>query len=181
LEQELSASQVYETQKLVEEYLLFHYGSDEEILPWASGPNAALGFPVRTVAHFSEDQVTRALDIGCAVGRSTLEMSKNADSVIGIDFSQAFVDAAAQVSQGEEVSYHRHEEASQATQLIARKPADTPVGKVSFEAGDAMNLRADLGSLDFELTKTADEPFLIRETARKFQWTVSMVTTWRRR
>jgi hypothetical protein len=26
----------------------------------------------------------------------------------------------------------------------------------------------------------ADEPFLIRETARKFQWTVSMVTKWKR-
>jgi hypothetical protein len=33
---------------------------------------------------------------------------------------------------------------------------------------------------DFELIEVADEPFLIRETARKFQWTVSMVTKWRR-
>jgi hypothetical protein len=29
--------------------------------------------------------------------------------------------------------------------------------------------------------KRADEPFLIRETARKFQWTRSMLTVWRRR
>jgi hypothetical protein len=33
---------------------------------------------------------------------------------------------------------------------------------------------------DFELIEVADEPFLIRETARKFQWTVSMVTKWKR-
>ena len=34
---------------------------------------------------------------------------------------------------------------------------------------------------NFELKSTADEPFLIRETARKFQWTVSQVTKWRRK
>jgi SAM-dependent methyltransferase len=33
----------------------------------------------------------------------------------------------------------------------------------------------------FELTSIADEPFLIRETARKFQWTSSLVTVWRRK
>jgi hypothetical protein len=40
-------------------------------------------------------------------------------------------------------------------------------------------LKRHLGA-DFELLRVADEPFLIRETARKFQWTASMVTTWRR-
>lgn len=33
---------------------------------------------------------------------------------------------------------------------------------------------------DFSLIRTTDEPFLIRETARKFQWTSSLVTVWRR-
>jgi hypothetical protein len=36
-------------------------------------------------------------------------------------------------------------------------------------------------SPDFQLIRMADEPFLIRETARKFQWTVSQVSVWRRR
>jgi len=35
----------------------------------------------------------------------------------------------------------------------------------------------ELGA-SFELVNQADEPFLIRETARKYQWTVSMVTRW---
>jgi hypothetical protein len=34
---------------------------------------------------------------------------------------------------------------------------------------------------DFALTTEANEPFLIRETARKFQWTVALVTKWQRR
>ena len=36
-------------------------------------------------------------------------------------------------------------------------------------------------SVRFELLEEHDEPFLIRETARKFQWTVALLTKWRRR
>jgi len=32
------------------------------------------------------------LDIGCAVGRSTFELATQFENVLGIDFSQAFVD-----------------------------------------------------------------------------------------
>ena len=32
----------------------------------------------------------------------------------------------------------------------------------------------------FDLAERKDEPFLIRETARKFQWSFSLVTVWRR-
>ena len=35
-------------------------------------------------------------------------------------------------------------------------------------------------SSEFKLIKKADEPFLIRETARKFQWGVSLVTFWQK-
>ena len=33
---------------------------------------------------------------------------------------------------------------------------------------------------DFELLETRDLPFLIRETARKFQWTVAQGSRWKR-
>jgi hypothetical protein len=33
----------------------------------------------------------------------------------------------------------------------------------------------------FDLLESRDEPFLIRETARKFQWTLSLLTLWQRR
>ncbi len=32
----------------------------------------------------------------------------------------------------------------------------------------------------FDLVSSSEEPFLIRETARKFQWSFSLVTLWRR-
>jgi len=34
---------------------------------------------------------------------------------------------------------------------------------------------------DFGLQRTLDLPFLIREHARKFQWSVAMATVWIRR
>jgi 2-polyprenyl-3-methyl-5-hydroxy-6-metoxy-1,4-benzoquinol methylase len=36
----------------------------------------------------------KALDVGCAVGGTSFELSRDFDHVVGIDFSHAFVDAA---------------------------------------------------------------------------------------
>jgi putative 4-mercaptohistidine N1-methyltranferase len=238
----------YETERLLAEYLLFHYGSADEIL---GGRNVeafapALGFPARTVAHFSPGEVGRGLDLGCAVGRSTFEMARHCKEVTGIDFSRAFIQAAESLRRGEMIPYRRLEEGHVSTERIARVPADIDPTRVRFETGDAMALRDDLGSFDrvhaanllcrlpepqrlldrlpalvrpggelvlatpctwlaeftppenwppgstfewlklqlgahFDLVSSQDEPFLIRETARKFQFTDSLVTVWRRK
>lgn len=238
-------SDVYETDRYVGEYLLFHYGKPKEILPWENGPSEALGFPVRTVGHFSEGRVERSLDVGCAVGRSAFEIGRTSDEVVGIDFSKAFIDAAERIGAGQSLPCQRLEEAAEVTEVRVVRPDGTDGEGISFEVGDAMNLREDLGEFDrvhaanlvcrlpeprrflsrlsglvksggelvlatpctwleeftqkenwpegrtldwlktelagdFELIEVANEPFLIRETARKFQWTVSMVTKWKR-
>lgn len=36
----------------------------------------------------------RALDVGCAVGRSSFEMARTFDEVVGVDFSGKFINAA---------------------------------------------------------------------------------------
>lgn len=239
-------SAIYESEKILAEYLLFHYGSPEEVLGWPEGPVSALDFTSRTVSHFGEGAVERSLDVGCAVGRSTFEMSRHSNEVIGIDFSTAFIEAAQKMASGEVIPIQRHEEAAVSSALRMQLPSGISSDNVSFETGDAMNLRDDLGCFDrvhaanlvcrlpeprlflnrlpqlvkpdgelvlatpctwleeftrkenwpegrtldwlqgeldgdFELEKAVDEPFLIRETARKFQWTVSLVTKWRRR
>ena len=38
-----------------------------------------------------DDVLSRALDVGCAVGRSSFELARSFDEVVGIDFSSAFV------------------------------------------------------------------------------------------
>ncbi|MEM1296849.1 MAG: methyltransferase domain-containing protein, partial [Verrucomicrobiota bacterium] len=143
---------VYESNKLLNEYLLFHYGADDEILGWEFGPKSALDFAVRTVEMtFDWDRVaqsSRALDIGCAVGRSSFELSKRCHEVIGIDFSQAFVDAAEEIRSAGSLAYDRLEEGNVWTQQTAKLPPGSNPDVVSFEQGDAMNLRSDLGRFD---------------------------------
>ena len=143
---------IYESDKLLAEYLLFHYGAADEILPpdrqWPAGMREALDFPKRTVAYFSEQTVARGLDLGCAVGRSTFEMARTCDQVTGIDFSHAFIGAAEALRRGETLNYERLDEASIRTPLIARFPGGIDAGKLGFRHGDAMNLPADLGAFD---------------------------------
>lgn len=145
-------SAIYESDKLLSEYLLFHYAAADEILPagfpWPAGMREALDFPVRTAGHFDAAPVARGLDLGCAVGRSACEMAKNCREVLGIDFSHAFIDAANRLKQGREVSYVRREEATLATPLLARLPAGVDAGRLRFEQGDAMNLPEELGGFD---------------------------------
>ena len=38
---------VYETEKLIGEYLIFHFGKPDELLPYGFGPHDSLDFPKR--------------------------------------------------------------------------------------------------------------------------------------
>ena len=82
---------VYEDQEILAQYLLFHYGSDAELMPYSFGPKEALDFPKRCVSELVDFKGKKALDLGCSVGRSSFELTKHFDSVIGIDYSQAFI------------------------------------------------------------------------------------------
>lgn len=239
---------LYETRRLLDEYLLFHYGTAAEVLPWPWGPREALGFAVRSVTELAdlERAPQSALDLGCAVGRSAFELARHVPAVLGIDYSRSFIEAAQTLARDGELAYQRLDEGSACTALVARVPADCPRERVRFETGDAMDLRADLGGFDlvhaanllcrltdparliarlpelvkpggqlllttpctwleeftprgrwpqgstrewlqselgqaFTLEHSADLPFLIREHARKYQWSVALGTRWRRR
>ncbi|MEO8352948.1 MAG: putative 4-mercaptohistidine N1-methyltransferase [Chthoniobacteraceae bacterium] len=142
----------YETDKLLGEYLLFHYGSAQETAPPMPGLEAALDYPVRCVTEcFDLDRLpgtARALDLGCAVGRSTFELGRHCPEVVGIDFSKRFIDAAETIRRDGELSYGRTDEGLLSTALVARAPREVDRRRVRFETGDAMDLRADLGSFD---------------------------------
>lgn len=240
---------IYESTRLLDEYLLFHYGSESEVLPEgaASGQAEALQFAVRTVVeNVAARPRGRALDLGCAVGRSSFEMSVFCDEVVGIDYSRAFIAAARRMRDDGELGYHRLEEGHVRTPLMARRPAHARPERVHFEHGDATSLRDDLGDFDlvhaanlicrlpdpatflarlpslvrpggtlvlttpctwlgeftpperwpegptldwlrrhlngaFSLEAVRDQPFLIRETARKFQWSLAQASVWGRR
>lgn len=239
-------SGIYESARLLDEYLLFHYGAAADVMPWTSGPREALDFAVRTVTTFADGTpCERGLDLGCAVGRSAFEMSRFCREVVAVDYSRSFIAAAERLRSAGSLGYTCREEGAATRPLTARLPDGCAAERVSFEQGDAMNLRADLGDFDFvhaanllcrltdparllhrlpalvrpggtlvmttpctwleeftppdrwpsgttldwlwdslsghfRLEQKADVPFVIREHARKFQWSVALGTCWRR-
>ncbi len=245
----------YESEKYLHEYLLFHYGRPEEILPYSFGPREALGFPQRTVSECLRPEAlpahASALDLGCAVGRSSFELARHCDSVLAFDFSETFIRTAKILQQRGYLDYEIKQLANRRVPAVATVPADIDRSRVQFEVGDAHCDPQDFEPFDvvhaanllcrmkdpgqllgrlpdlvkpggqlilttphtwleeftppvnwpgaksgqsdpsqalqkvlseyFELLAEKDMPFLIREHARKFQWSVSLATVWQRR
>ncbi|PTX99871.1 putative 4-mercaptohistidine N1-methyltransferase [Verrucomicrobia bacterium LW23] len=275
----------YESDKGLSEYLLFHYGTEEQLLPEFArefAPPGALEYPARCVhqllsqaldagAALAPDGRGRALDLGCAVGRSTLELTCWCEEVIGIDYSQRFVDAAEQMRrdgemggaiavEGDVYEYATFVSPGRLPSFPAghgrQEVAGVPIApqRARFMRGDAQELPLEeLGTFDivlmanlidrladprrclaqmpalvrpgglllitspytwlqeytpsanwlqagapqsppstlgglhtaldphFTLLTTANLPFLIREHARKYQWSIAHGTVWKRR
>ena len=145
----------YESDAAVEQYLLFHFGTAEQICPLLPEARTACHFPVRCVSeslqHLTLQKRKRALDLGCAVGRSSFELGRHFDEVVGIDFSARFIAAAQQMRQQGAVMIQAHREGSACDELKLELPRDLQTDHVRFEQGDACDLRANLGSFDFVL------------------------------
>jgi len=248
----------YETDSALSDYLLFHYGTPEQLAPYDFSPSGALHFPVRCVADCLElgrlPSKARALDLGCAVGRSTFELARHCAQVLGIDYSACFVAAARRLQQMGAMPFSYAEEGDLTTPATASVPPDIDRTRATFERGDAQEVPADFGrfavvlmanlidrlqqpercllqmerlvnpggqliltspytwlaeftprenwlggfercgqrvktfdtlrqilSPHFELAARKNLPFLIREHARKFQWSVAEATVWIRK
>ena len=145
----------YDSDAAVEQYLLFHYGSPEQICPLLLEARVACGFPARCVSEplgrMTLPHHRRALDLGCAVGRSSFELGRHFDDVLGIDFSSRFVSAAQHIAQKRAVTVHAHREGTAYDQIPLALPSDLKTDHVHFEQGDACNLRPDLGTFDLVL------------------------------
>lgn len=143
----------YETERLVAEYLFFHYASEDEVSGGYPVPREALNFPVRVVgelADFSRPART-ALDLGCAVGRSSFELSRRVESVLGVDFSAAFIRAAGTMKREGSIACQVPTEGARTVEFTAHIPADIDVTRVRFETGDATALPGDIGRFDIVL------------------------------
>lgn len=115
----------YETDAQVNEYLVFHYASLEQTLPWEFGPREAHGFHARLARCIDPAQLpaqARALDLGCAVGRTSFELSRFCAQVVGIDFSRAFIDNANRIQQTGEISIRLKREGELGDQLSVGLP-----------------------------------------------------------
>jgi putative 4-mercaptohistidine N1-methyltranferase len=145
----------YESDEALAQYLLFHYGTPEQICPLLPEARAACGFPARCVSeplrHIALRERRRALDLGCAVGRSSFELSRHFDEVVGIDYSGRFIAAARQIGAERAVTVRVQREGAVTDEMGLELAAGAGAGRVRFEQGDACALRDDLGTFDLVL------------------------------
>ena len=143
----------YESRKLVDEYLFFHYATFTEAAGALPVPQDAWGFPIRVVTELIDQTSTphRALDVGCAVGASSFELARSIPHVTGIDFSEAFIQAAKALKADGSLEAKVALEGKREQAFKAQIPEGIDRGRVHFETGDAMDLRNDIGAFDVVL------------------------------
>lgn len=118
-------------------------------MPFPGGPVTALNFPAKCARicgkHGSASGKGRALDIGCAVGASSFELAREYDEVVGIDFSQHFVDAANTMKTKGVMQFSSLVRGQVFRTCETALDQSIDRRKVTFRQGDACNMSADLG------------------------------------
>ncbi len=129
---------IYEMDEAVSQYIEFHYGDSYFDVP---------NFPVACINHAmkaaSNVEKTRALDLGCATGRSSFELAKHFAHVDALDFSARLIQAPSQLQSSGLQRYAVQEEG----EILSYKEISLEElgyqdvkDKVTFMQGDACNL-----------------------------------------
>ncbi|BAF71357.1 5-histidylcysteine sulfoxide synthase [Sulfurovum sp. NBC37-1] len=136
----------YTTDRIISQYC--HFG-------WGENRLGVKNYPAKCAAliveHMQDRPRRRAFDIGCAIGRSTFELARYFDEVIGVDFSARFIQEAEKLkesgtlryvmpAEGELESFH---EVS-----LAQLGLDKERQKVDFWQADACNLKPIFDDFD---------------------------------
>ena len=72
------------------------------------------------IYYLQESAPSRALDIGCSVGRSSFELASDFEEVVGIDYSQAFIDKAIELKEKGTMQYRMPVEGDIVVNMEAR-------------------------------------------------------------
>jgi putative 4-mercaptohistidine N1-methyltranferase len=140
-------SDYYESDTTLAQYLEFHYGE-----AWHGEANFPKELADAAFEALNGRETCRALDIGCAVGRTALELARHFDHVDGVDFSQTFVNTCRDVVASGMARYARPEEGElvsyQERSLAALGLAEA-AQRVAFHQGDACDLGQ--GYRDYDL------------------------------
>lgn len=145
----------YEDPAMVAAYVLFHYGNSADTLGSLPGPTAALEFPQRCVRELIDAKRVpanaRALDLGCAVGGSTFELSRFCHEAVGLDFSTAFIHTAEKLRLEHRLDVELIESADDIRKFQAKLPPETQPERIHFQQGDAMQLPKEWENFDIVL------------------------------
>jgi putative 4-mercaptohistidine N1-methyltranferase len=139
-------SNPYETEHLVSQYCEFHYGGGYFHVPNFPAHCARL-----CIEFLGERKRRRALDVGCAVGRSAFELARHFPHVTGVDLSERFIRVARLVRDTGLVSYRLPVE-GELFETVERSLADLGLAgareRVHFARADAMALPRELTGYD---------------------------------
>ena len=129
----------YETDELISQYLEFHYG--DEYFGVKNFPKACIDTIFEKAGGL---KLKRALDLGCAVGRSSFELAKQFDFVDAVDFSTRFIRNAQSLAEHGSVRYlisNEGELTSLKQVSLKQLGLEGTEKKVHFSQGDACNLK----------------------------------------
>lgn len=136
----------YETDNLIAQYLEFHYGAN--YFGVANFPKTCVD---TLMTQLSDMPKTKALDIGCAVGRSSFELAQYFDQVDALDFSTRFIQNALRLRNYGEIRFLLPTEGELAhlkTVKLADLGLEGNFQHIDFSQGDACNLKVKYQGYD---------------------------------
>jgi putative 4-mercaptohistidine N1-methyltranferase len=130
----------YETDELVAQYMAFHYGESYFSVENYPAKCASLCLQLMNGAKKG-----KALDLGCAVGRTTFELAREFKQVVGLDLSSRFIESATELREEGSLQYKMTTEGELVTSCradLAELDLEHVKSRVSFYQEDACNLAA---------------------------------------
>lgn len=124
----------YESDESISSYCDLYYGKD----------NLYTNYVDLLKPYLKDLKNSKALDLGCCVGRTSFELAKIYDEVLGIDFSANYINIGVKLKLYDFVNYKiKKEDKTFEERAISLKDFDLEKvkDKVSFMQGDACNLK----------------------------------------
>jgi len=138
--QEQIKTNSYESDDLVNQYIEFGWGSSH-----LGVENYAVACAKIAIEAMGNRAKSRALDVGCAIGRSSFELARAFDEVTGIDYTARFIQSATQMKEQGSLNFTTPTEGElfeykQVT--LENLNLTKEASKVTFWQGDACNLKS---------------------------------------
>lgn len=154
----MSSPSLYESPRLLGEYLILHYAGPEplrhEALP-VDRSVTDLPFPVRTARELLDPALlpseATALEVGCAVGASAFELARHCRRVEAGDYSNSFITAAQTLARMGRHETIRTVEGIITEPFTAVVPPEIDRSRVEFSVQDATALPEGMGPYDVVL------------------------------
>ncbi len=145
----------YESDQLLRDYLVLHFGAPKDQMPYDFGPTNATQFPQRCAqlvidaARIQSVELQKILDIGCAVGGSTFALAEQSSAfTLGVDLSGSFIKTALELKHNGSVRYKQSEEGDLTSWREARVDSQIAREKTDFRRADACSLPPDFVDFD---------------------------------